>query len=89
MEAHYKAIEIIDALGGCNNISAIEYCMTRVRATVFSSDTVEDQRIRDIQGVYGLYGRGNVMQIILGPGDAQEICEEMKRYLKNESAKPI
>lgn len=82
MEAHHKAIEIIDALGGCSNISDIEYCMTRVRATVFSSGTVEDQRIREIQDVYGFFSRGNVMQIILGPGDAQEVCEEMKKILE-------
>ena len=58
--------EIIYGLGGVKNISDIDSCATRLRATVID-ETLVDNRILDASGASAVVKRGRGVQIIYGP----------------------
>jgi len=77
------AANLIELLGGKENIEKVECCMTRVRAALKNSTPVEVKKIKNLEGVYGIFGKANDLQIVLGPGDAQEIVHLMEEILGN------
>ena len=51
------AEQVTAALGGRSNINGIENCMTRLRITVASQDSVDVAALKRIEGVLEPYGR--------------------------------
>ncbi len=74
------AKNIIALLGGKENITNAENCMTRMRVNVKDDAKVNDQALKDLDGVLGLvHKEANYVQVILGPGkvrDIMAICTE-------------
>lgn len=77
MDLSTIANKIIEGLGGTSNINHIEYCMTRLRVDVVDSKKVNFDEIKGIEGVLGSTTKGGDIQIILGPGTAQEIAQAL------------
>jgi len=77
------AEQLLALLGGKENIKKVECCMTRVRVELQDGTKAEEQKIRGIEGVFGILGKANDMQIVFGPGDAQEIVQYMEKILSN------
>jgi len=77
------AENLIELLGGKENIEKVEYCMTRVRVAVKNSTLFEEKKVRNLEGVYGVFGKEKDLQIVFGPGDAQEIVQIMEKILEN------
>ncbi len=77
------AADLVEILGGKGNIEKVECCMTRVRVILKDSALVEEKKIRNLEGVYGIFGKANDLQIVFGPGDAQEIVQSMEEILKD------
>ena len=71
------ASEYYNALGGHANLTNIDSCITRLRLTVNDSDTIDEQRLKQLgaMGVVKL-GKTNV-QIVVGP-TAEIIATQMK-----------
>lgn len=72
------AEQVTAALGGRSNINGIENCMTRLRITVASQDSVDVAALKRIEGVLGVV-EDQTMQVILGPGVVDEVADEMGR----------
>lgn len=77
------AQNLINLLGGKENINKVECCMTRVRVSIKDPSKCEVDEIRKVEGVFGLFGKSNDLQIVVGPGDAQEIVGLMEKLLSN------
>ncbi len=61
--------EILNAVGGKNNIESAAHCATRIRLTLRDlSKASNDEVIKGINGVLGLVKMGKSYQIIIGPG---------------------
>lgn len=60
------AKEVVDALGGAQNISSVYYCMTRLRVYLEDESLADDERIKNIEDVKGLVKLDNYYQIIVG-----------------------
>lgn len=58
---------IIDALGGKDNISDVDACMTRLRVTVKDPTVVKDEADWKKLGALGLVKKGTGIQAIYGP----------------------
>ena len=58
---------IIEALGGSENISDVDACMTRLRVTVKNPDAVQDEAAWKKLGALGLVKKGTGIQAIYGP----------------------
>lgn len=71
-----KAESLVAALGGKDNISSIEACITRIRVEVKSINEVSEQDLKD-GGAFGVVVQANnVVQVVLGP-EAEDIAERM------------
>jgi PTS system glucose-specific IIC component len=58
---------IIEALGGRENISDVDACMTRLRVTVKDPEAVKDESAWKRLGALGLVKKGTGIQAIYGP----------------------
>ncbi|MCK6258168.1 PTS transporter subunit EIIC [Fictibacillus sp. KIGAM418] len=72
------AQQIIEKLGGAENIQSLTYCMTRLRVTPKDESKVDRAGIKDIDGVMGVVG-DETLQIIVGPGTVNRVADEMSR----------
>ena len=58
--------EIIEAVGGKDNIISLQHCMTRLRFTLKDESQADDEKIKGIDGVLSLIKKGGQYQIIIG-----------------------
>jgi sucrose PTS system EIIBCA or EIIBC component len=72
------AQQILAGLGGVENISDFENCMTRLRVVVKDPTKVNKQVLGKIKGVLRVVGSEDEPQIILGPGVAETVSSELK-----------
>ncbi|MFZ7344180.1 sucrose-specific PTS transporter subunit IIBC [Avibacterium volantium] len=87
------AKQVIDKLGGKDNISALAHCATRLRIVVKDEGKIDKQAIENIDGVKGQFSVSGQYQIIFGSGTVNKVHDEMAKQLnigdmtKNEVAK--
>ncbi len=62
-----RAERIISLLGGRENISLVDACMTRLRVTVRDSEAVADLDAFRAEGALGVFKKGEGVQIVYGP----------------------
>ena len=65
--ASTQVIQIINLLGGRNNIADVDACMTRLRITVHNPDLVGDEASWKQAGAMGFIVKGSGIQAIYGP----------------------
>ncbi|ABR34981.1 beta-glucoside-specific PTS transporter subunit IIABC [Clostridium beijerinckii] len=78
MDYSIVAKEIIEKIGGVNNVSSVIHCMTRLRFTLKDESIVNDDQVKKIKGVMGVMKKGGQYQIIIG----NEVSKCYKEVLK-------
>lgn len=78
-EKSVRAANILEGLGGKNNLSDIDCCATRLRITVKEPNKVNDAALR-ATGASGIIKKGNGIQVIYGPR-VTVIKSELEDYL--------
>ena len=74
MSTKSLANNIFKYLGGKNNISSAENCMTRLRVKVKDTSIVNYKALKETEGVLGLVGENeDYIQIVLGPGKVRDV----------------
>ena len=58
--------EILKNLGGEENVSFVTHCATRLRLTIKDENKVNEDEIKQLQGVLGLVKNKNEYQVIIG-----------------------
>ncbi|MGL5613227.1 PTS transporter subunit EIIC, partial [Cetobacterium sp.] len=58
--------EIIEYVGGKENIKKVWHCMTRLRFDLHENDKVEEKQLKTISGIIGTNFQSNQFQIIIG-----------------------
>lgn len=79
--------QIIEAIGGIDNIERISNCMTRFRVVVFDKDKIDKERLKEIPGVLGVAGKNYNPQVILGPGNAEYVRGEVQKMMDARAQK--
>lgn len=59
--------EIIDLVGGEDNIQSITHCATRLRMSFKDRKKVNDNKISDLNGVLSTMEKGGQYQVVIGP----------------------
>ena len=68
--------EIIDRLGGYENVKSAVNCMTRVRVTVRDGTLIREEGLKALDGVLGVVrSRKNYCEIVVGPGKAKKCAD--------------
>ncbi|THA11251.1 PTS transporter subunit IIBC [Rodentibacter pneumotropicus] len=65
--ASTQVVQIVNLLGGRNNIADVDACMTRLRITVHNADLVGDEAGWKQAGAMGIIIKGTGIQAIYGP----------------------
>ncbi|SMO55346.1 sucrose-specific PTS transporter subunit IIBC [Melghirimyces algeriensis] len=71
------AEQIVEAIGGEENIESIAHCATRLRLMVSDREKVNQERVESIDKVKGAFYNSGQYQVILGTGTVNRIYEEM------------
>ena len=71
------AEEVIEAVGGRENISSVAHCATRLRIMVNNKELIDQKKVEDIQKVKGAFFNSGQYQIIFGTGTVNRIYEEV------------
>lgn len=77
-----KALEIVELVGGAENIVKVINCMTRVRFYLKDKSLVKVKELENLDYVLGQNDAGEQYQIILGPGHAQKVTTEINEIYK-------
>lgn len=72
---------IIAAVGGGANIEKGGNCMTRLRLSLADTGAVDESTLKAIPGVLGVVESDQQLQVILGPGKAQQAAEMLNEIL--------
>lgn len=70
------AQKILDGLGGKENVTDLESCITRLRVEVRSADAVDESALR-ASGAFGVVVQEGVIQVVVGPA-ADALSEEIE-----------
>lgn len=66
MNIEKLAKQIIDAVGGKENIDSLQHCMTRLRFDLRDESKADDEKVRSLEGVISLIKKGGQYQVVIG-----------------------
>lgn len=67
------AEEILEAIGGKENVSAAAHCATRLRLVLHDESAIDQSELDNMEIVKGTFSTGGQYQIILGSGTVNEV----------------
>ena len=73
------AENVLEALGGRDNVESVEGCITRLRLFVDDPEQIQDDRLKQL-GASGVVKRGKVAQVVMGT-QSDRIAERINRLL--------
>jgi len=73
------ASQLIDKLGGKNNINALAHCATRLRLAIEDESLIDEKAIENIEGVKGQFKVAGQYQIIFGSGIVNQVYAQMAK----------
>ncbi len=79
--------EIVEAIGGKENILNVYHCATRLRFQLKQEDTIQDETVKNIEGVLSVVKGGGQYQIVIGRhvGDVYQELLSIYDMQKEES----
>lgn len=72
------AKQVIEAVGGKDNIASFAHCATRLRIMVHDRDLIDQTRVENIDKVKGAFFNSGQFQVIFGTGTVNRIFEEVE-----------
>ncbi|WP_428908862.1 PTS transporter subunit EIIC [Niallia sp. Krafla_26] len=72
------ARDILDQIGGGENIRSFTHCMTRVRLNLKNNGKADVKTIKEIDGVIGVI-EDDTLQIVVGPGTVNKVSDHITR----------
>ncbi len=68
MDTKKAASELVELLGGKENVVSATHCATRLRIVLQDDDKPDKQAIEEIEGVKGVFSASGQFQVIFGTG---------------------
>ncbi|WP_138303246.1 MULTISPECIES: PTS transporter subunit IIBCA [Eubacteriales] len=76
MDYRKTAQEILDKVGGSQNIVSAAHCATRLRLVIADNSKADKEAIENVEGVKGVFEASGQLQIILGTGTVNKVFDE-------------
>ena len=76
------AQNIVELIGGKDNILKVANCMTRLRVRLKDESKVNSEELKKTVGILGIVQDGSYIQIVLGPGKAKKVADICIEELK-------
>lgn len=84
MDNKTLAKNIIELVGGKENIQSIAHCATRLRIIIVDKEKINKDKIENLDRVKGSFFNAGQYQIILGTGLVDKIYDEVMRLMEND-----
>lgn len=72
------AAQILDFVGGIQNIQSLEHCATRLRFNLIDDSLAQTKDIEQLQGVVSVINKGGQYQVVIGTNVIEVFAEFMK-----------
>lgn len=85
---NYKksAEELLNAIGGEDNLDAMAHCATRLRLVLKDESLVDEKVLNDMDVVKGTFSTGGQYQIIIGSGTVNKVFNELENITGKEAS---
>lgn len=77
MDNNQIAKEVIEALGGRDNVKSVAHCATRLRVMVLDESKIDKEKAETIEKVKGAFFNSGQYQMIFGTGTVNKIYDEV------------
>ena len=85
MDAKKTAQQVLEQVGGAENVTFLTHCVTRLRFNLKSMDGVDEAKVKAVPGVVGVVNKGGQYQVIIG-NEVAAVYDELVR--KSNSLPP-
>lgn len=72
------AKELLDLMGGKQNVKGVTHCATRLRFNLKDDSVVDEAKVKKVKGVMGVSNKGGQFQVIIG----QDVARAHRELLK-------
>ena len=73
------AQEVLEKVGGADNVASAAHCATRLRLVIADNSKVDKEGLENVEGVKGVFEAQGQTQIIFGTGTVNKVYEEFLR----------
>ena len=81
-----SAEDILQAIGGEENLDAIAHCATRLRLVLNDESKVDEETLNNMDVVKGTFSTGRQYQIIIGSGTVNKVFNELEKITGKEAS---
>lgn len=60
------AADVLEAIGGRENVRSVQHCMTRLRFNLVDASVVDDEAVKAVRGAMGVAKQGGQYQVVIG-----------------------
>lgn len=85
---NHAAKQILEAIGGKDNIQSLTHCMTRLRMVLFNQDRVDQEAIESLSCVKGTAYQSGQYQIIIG-NDVQALFDVLQSLMGENNKEEV
>lgn len=83
------AKQLINLVGGIENIKSATNCMTRCRLELYDYGKADIEKIKKADQVLGVVQAEGQLQVIYGPGKVNKVTEEVNTLLSSDGEKKV
>lgn len=76
MDYKHAAQQVLDCIGGKDNILSAAHCATRLRLVIADNAKVNKQELENAEGAKGVFEAQGQLQIIFGTGTVNKVYDE-------------
>lgn len=76
-ELNKSARQIVEAVGGAENIAAATHCVTRLRFALIDESKVDQEMLDQIDAVKGSFSTNGQFQVVIGQGTVNKVYAEL------------
>lgn len=76
MDYKHAAQQVLDCIGGKDNILSAAHCATRLRLVIADNAKVNKQELENTEGAKGVFEAQGQLQIIFGTGTVNKVYDE-------------
>lgn len=80
-----SSIQIVEKLGGKDNIASLNNCMSRLRVVLKDDSKVDEESLKKLNEVLAVIKQDNGIQIVVGPGKANSLTKDIKSIMQEKS----
>ena len=74
-----SAEDILEAIGGEDNLDAMAHCATRLRLVLKDESIIDEKKLSEMDVVKGTFSTGGQYQIIIGSGTVNKVFTELEK----------